>query len=79
MDELKGLREGKPWKPIDKDPELDIDPNILPPMKRGGPVNQDAMNMAVWGKGKQNKQYKTMNQDAMRMAVTNKQLRKLHG
>ena len=56
MDELKGLREGKPWKPIDRDPELDIDPNILPPMKRGGPVNQDAMNMAVWDKKVQHKQ-----------------------
>lgn len=50
INEIKGLREGKPWKPIDQDPELDIDPNILPPMKRGGPVNQDAMQMAVWNK-----------------------------
>jgi hypothetical protein len=50
INEIKSLREGKPWKPIDTDPELDIDPNLLPPMKRGGPVNQDAMQMAVWNK-----------------------------
>ena len=50
INEIKSLRKGKPWKPIDTDPELDIDPNLLPPMKRGGPVNQDAMQMAVWNK-----------------------------
>lgn len=38
MDEIKKLREGKPWKPIDRDPELDIDPNALG-MKAGGAVD----------------------------------------
>jgi len=56
IDELKKIRYGKPWTPIDQDAELDIDPNILPPMKRGGPVNLDAMQLAVWGKKVQKKQ-----------------------
>ena len=37
MGEIKNLREGKSWKPIDTDPELDIDPNALG-MKAGGAV-----------------------------------------
>lgn len=53
MDEIKKLREGKPWKPIDTDPEFDIDPNALG-MKRGGSVsisdNPDAQMMDVMDK-----------------------------
>jgi hypothetical protein len=38
MDEIKKLREGKNWKPIDTDPDLDINPNALG-MKVGGIVH----------------------------------------
>ena len=37
MDELKKLREGKPWRPIDTDPDLDINLDDLG-MKAGGAV-----------------------------------------
>lgn len=49
IEEIRNLREGKQWKPIDTDPDLDINIDNLG-MKRGGPVSMDAMRLAVMDK-----------------------------
>jgi hypothetical protein len=54
MDEVKKLREGKPWTPIDRDPELDINLDDLG-MKKGGAVGcgcNDEPKMAAGGVAK---------------------------
>ena len=49
MEEIRNLRKGKQWNPIDTDPDLDINIDNLG-MKRGGPVSMDAMRLAVMDK-----------------------------